>query len=69
MLEEREARRLYITCMQIYATMYYTFSGKSPGLPPALEEAIKAQKKSAPPLLFVNPPAMAANSRRSSGAM
>jgi hypothetical protein len=66
LLEDREARRLYLTCMQIYATLECMFGGKRLGLPPAVKEAIKAQKKSAPPLSIVDLPATAASARHSS---
>jgi hypothetical protein len=65
-LEDQEARRVYVTCMQIHTELHYMFSGKMPGLPPALEKAIKAPKKSAP-LPIVDLPAAAASAHHSSG--
>jgi hypothetical protein len=62
LLEDGEARRVYITCMQMHADLRYLFGGKQPGLPPAVEEAIKAQeKKLSPRLPIVAPPPIVAH--------
>jgi len=60
LLENAEARRIYVTCMQMHADLYYLLNDKRPGLPAAVEKAIESQraKKSAAPLPVVDlPPA------------
>ncbi len=67
LLEDREARRVYVMCMQLHADLHFMFGAKKPALPPALEEAIKARKKPAPPLPNVGFPPTAANAHHSNG--
>ena len=66
LLEDREARRVYVMCMQLHADLHFMF-GAEAGMPPALEEAIKARKKPAPPLPNVGFPPTAANAHHSNG--
>ncbi|MBU4270851.1 MAG: hypothetical protein KKE86_00965 [Planctomycetes bacterium] len=61
LLDDSEARRVYVTCMQMHADLHYLLSDKRPRLPPAVEKAIESQrtKKSAAPLPVVDlPPAI-----------
>ena len=67
LIEDQEARRVYVTCMQMHADLHYLFGGGKMALPPALEEAIKAQKKSGPALPIVDLPTTTTNAHHSNG--
>jgi hypothetical protein len=44
LLENQEARRIYITCMQMHADLHFLLGGKKFELPEALKEAMEAKK-------------------------
>ena len=45
LLEDHEARQVYVMCMQMHADLHYLLSGRRPTLPAAVEQAIAAEKK------------------------
>jgi hypothetical protein len=63
LLEDHEARRVYVMCMQMHSDLHYLLGGKQPRLPAAIEEAIKAERKKARPaaLPIVDLPPVIAN--------
>ncbi len=56
LLASHEARRAYMMCMQLHADLHYMLGGIKPGLPPAVEKAMKARKTPSPPLPTVGLP-------------
>lgn len=51
LLEDREARQVYVMCMQMHADLHYFFMGnKKPQLPAAVEKAIAEEKKKKKPV-------------------
>lgn len=52
LLDSDEARRTYVTCMQLHADLYYLLGGFRPRLPAVVEKAIQSQRKkrAAPPM-------------------
>ena len=62
LLENQQARHIYVMCMQMHADLHYLLSGKQPRLPIPLQKVGKATEatKSRPPLPMVElPPAPA----------
>ena len=59
LLDDPEARRVYVTCMQMHADLHYLLSDKRPCLPAAGAKALASQrpKKSAAPRPVVALPA------------
>jgi hypothetical protein len=61
LLGGHEARQVYVTCMQMHSDLHYLLGGRQPRLPPALEAAIKAEKKARPTPPLVDLPPIIAN--------
>ncbi len=62
LLENQQARQVYVQCMQMHADLHYMLSGKQPRLPIPLQKkaAQPVEAKSRPPLPTVElPPAPA----------
>ncbi len=55
LLENDEARRTYVTCMQLHADLHFMLNPNRPRLPEEVERAIAA-RQSAAPLPAVDPP-------------
>ena len=58
LLENDEARKTYVMCMQMHSDLHFLLGGRPLKLPEAVEEAQKAKKpkKARPPLPLVNLP-------------
>jgi hypothetical protein len=58
LVEDEEARRIYVECMQMHADLHCMFRTTDFELPPAVKKAIEAQKAAASrtPLPLVNLP-------------
>ena len=60
LLENQQARHIYVMCMQMHADLHYLLSGKQPRLPIPLQKAGKAtggQKSPSPLPIIELPPA------------
>jgi hypothetical protein len=70
LLENDEARRIYVMCMQLHADLHYMLNKKARRLPPALEKLIKAEqgkKKSPLPVSAIDMPSTASHMPTSNG--
>ncbi|MBN1394849.1 MAG: hypothetical protein JW959_07490 [Pirellulales bacterium] len=45
LLDDAEARRVYVTCMQMHADLHYLLGDKRPALPEVVRRAIEAERK------------------------
>ena len=45
LLDDPQARHVYVTCMQMHADLHYLLGGKRPSLPAAVVKAIEAERR------------------------
>ena len=46
LLDDSEARNIYVTCMQMHADLHFMLGGWKPRLPEIIEKAVEESKKS-----------------------
>lgn len=60
LLDDPEARNVYVTCMQMHADLHFMLGGYRPRLPEIIEKAVEESKQSSrrkpPPLPVVDMP-------------
>jgi hypothetical protein len=69
LVEDPEARRIYVMCMQMHADLHHLFRDSVPRLPPAVEKAMKSQKaaESKTPLPLIDLPPTSAGAPTADG--